>query len=128
MTELRSSAAIWQRLLTAIGFVLLCSVVASAQFDTGTIAGSVTDSSGAVIPHATVTITNVGTSIQKTLQTDNSGGFVASAVPFGNYVVSATASNFAEAKSEKIVLNVGANVHVNLTFNVVVAEQMVRDS
>jgi len=125
MTELRSTAAVWQRLLTAIGFVLLCSVVASAQFDTGTIAGSVTDSSGAVIPHATVTITNVGTSIQKTLQTDNSGGFVASAVPFGNYVVSATASNFAEAKSEQIVLNVGATVHVNLTLTVAAAEQKV---
>jgi len=125
MTELRSSAAVWQRLLTAMGFVLLCSVVSSAQFDTGTIAGSVTDSSGAVIPHATVTITNVGTSIQKTLQTDNSGGFVASAVPFGNYVVSATASNFAEAKSEQIALNVGATVHVNLTLTVAAADQKI---
>src|SRR5690242_21844226 len=105
MIELRSSAPALRCSILVIA-VLACSLVASAQFDTGTIAGSVADSSGAVMPHATVTITNVGTGIRKSLQTDNSGGFVASAMPFGNYVVSASASNFAEAKSDPIVLNV----------------------
>jgi hypothetical protein len=106
-------------------FGLLFALPASAQFDTGTIVGSVTDPSGAVIPHASVTITNTGTSVTKTLQTDNGGNFVASALPFGNYVVSATAGGFREAKTQQIVLNVGATVRVNLELNVAAAEQKV---
>jgi hypothetical protein len=97
----------------------------SAQFDTGTIAGSVTDSSGAVIPHATVTVTNVETGLKKTLQSDTGGNFTASALPFGTYVVAADVSNFAQATSQQIVLNVGATVHVNLTMNVAAAGQVI---
>src|SRR5438128_270486 len=110
----------------ALAFIcLLFALPLSAQFDTGTIAGSVTDSSGAVIPHATVTITNTGTGLRKTLQTDTGGNFAASALPFGTYVVAADVSNFAQANSQQIVLNVGATVHVNLTMNVAAANQIV---
>ncbi|HVZ17971.1 MAG TPA: TonB-dependent receptor, partial [Terriglobales bacterium] len=96
-----------------------------AQFDTGTITGSVTDSSGAVVPNATITITNTGTSAKKTLKSDPGGNFVASALPFGNYVVSATASNFGEARTKEIVLNVGATVHVNVTMQVAAASESI---
>jgi len=99
-------------LLVLLGFGALPVL---AQFDTGTITGTVTDPSGAVVPHAAVTIVNTGTSIQRTLQADSTGSFVASAVPYGNYVVSATASGFKSAKSQIIVLNVGASVNVNLS-------------
>jgi hypothetical protein len=98
---------------------------AVAQFDTGTIVGLVTDPSGAVVPNATITITNTGTSITKNLQTDNGGNFVASALPFGNYVVAVTAGGFKEAKSQPIVLNVGATVRVNLELTVAAAEQKI---
>jgi hypothetical protein len=57
MIEFRSPVAMLRRLITALGLVLMTSLVASAQFDTGTIAGTVTDSSGALVPHAVVTIT-----------------------------------------------------------------------
>lgn len=98
---------------------------AAAQFDSGTISGSITDSSGAFIPHATVTVTNVQTSFKKTLQTDSGGNYTASALPFGTYVVTANTGNFAEAKSHEIVLNVGATVHVNLTMNVAATQQVI---
>src|SRR5690242_7564760 len=94
MVERRSVAAMLRHAIAAVGLVLLCSLVASAQFDTGTITGTVTDPSGAMVVKASVTITNVGTGITKTLQTDSSGNFVASAVPFGTYVVSATSTGF----------------------------------
>src|ERR1700737_1867166 len=90
-----SHPVVLRRLLVPLGLVLALSMVASAQFDTGTIVGSVSDPTGAVIPAATITITNVGTSVRKALQTDSAGNFVASAMPSGNYVVSATASSFA---------------------------------
>ena len=58
-----------------------------AQFDTGTITGTVTDASGAVVSRAAITVTNVGTGIQKSFVTDQNGNFVASSLPFGTYVV-----------------------------------------
>jgi hypothetical protein len=113
------------RLLAVCTLFCLLAVSASAQFDTGTIAGSVTDASGAVVPHAKVTITNVGTAQQTTLQTDAGGSFVASGLPFGTYVVSAGASGFQETKSQQIVLNVGAAVHVNVALAVAGSAQNV---
>jgi len=125
MFGLRSSSAVLRHWLAVTSLLLLGSLVASAQFDTGTIAGTVTDSSGALVPRATITVTNVGTSFQKTLQTDNGGAFVASGLPFGNYVVSAAASGFSETKSQSIVLNVGATVQVNLALAVAATEQQI---
>ncbi|MGE5114830.1 MAG: carboxypeptidase regulatory-like domain-containing protein [Acidobacteriaceae bacterium] len=95
-------------------FCLLFAMPAFAQFDTGTIAGSVSDPSGAMVANATVTVTNTGTGISKTLHTDSDGNFVASALPFGNYVVTANSSGFTESKSQPIVLNVGSTVHVKV--------------
>lgn len=118
MIKVQSLAATLRYMISAIGLVMLGSLLASAQFDTGTIAGLVTDASGAVIPQATVTITNVGTSLKKTLRSDGGGHFTASALPSGNYIVSAEASNFAAAKSQPIVLSVGATVQVNLSLTV----------
>jgi hypothetical protein len=125
MVERRSLAALLRSSIAIFGLVFITSLIASAQFDTGTISGSVTDSSGALIPHATVTVTNVGTSFTKTLQTDSGGNYTASDLPSGNYVVTANASNFSETKSQQLVLNVGATVHVNLTMNIAAAQQIV---
>ncbi len=112
----------------AIGLAILCVMTLPllAQFDTGTITGIVTDPSGAVVPHAAVTIVNTGTSIQRTLQADSNGTFVASAVPFGNYIVSASASGFKEAKSQTIVLNVGATVNVNLALSLATSQESIQ--
>ncbi|HYT19720.1 MAG TPA: TonB-dependent receptor [Candidatus Polarisedimenticolia bacterium] len=126
---LKSSRHAIKELCPMLFLVLICflfSLPVSAQvFDTGTIGGMVTDPSGAVVPHATVTITNVGTGIRRTLQTDNGGSFVASALPFGSYVVSGTASGFGEATSKPIVLNVGATVQVNLGLTVTATQEKI---
>src|SRR5579864_9485751 len=98
MVSLQSLPAMSRRFIAAIGVILLSSLFANAQFDTGTITGLVTDPSGAAVTNATVVVTNTETSFQKAVQTNSAGGFTVSALPFGNYVVSATASNFAEAK------------------------------
>jgi hypothetical protein len=104
---------------------LLFALTASAQFDTGSIAGTIIDSTGAAIPHSTVTITNTGTGIQTTSSTDGNGGFVASGLPFGHYVVSATATNFGTASTQSLVLNVGATVTVKLVLAVAAANASV---
>lgn len=113
------------RLLGVWVFFCVFALSAFAQFDTGTIAGTVTDPSGAVVAQAQVTITNMGTSIQKTLATDSGGNFVASALPFGTYVVSAKANGFVETKSRQITLTVDAMVHVNVALSVAGTQQEV---
>src|SRR5579863_6986410 len=108
----------YRRMFLAIALILSTSVFASAQFDAGSITGFVTDSSGAALSQATITITNIGTGFEKTLTTDGRGGFTATSLPIGNYSISAKMAGFAEAKSQTIVLNAGATVNVNLMLNV----------
>src|SRR6267154_1180716 len=98
---------------------------ANAQFDTGTISGSITDPSGAVVPRAAVTITNIGTANRQTVETDGNGAFVASALPYGKYVVEVSASGFGKTKSEVITLNVGATVNVNLRLSIAAGAESV---
>jgi hypothetical protein len=97
-----------------------------AQFDTGTINGTVTDASGAVVAKAPITITNTGTAHETNLVSDANGNFVASALPFGTYVVTAKAGGFAETKSQPIVLNVGSTVTANLVLAVAAAGESVQ--
>jgi hypothetical protein len=114
-------------LRAVLALLLLClfTLPLAAQFDTGTINGTVTDPSGAVVPQTKVTITNLGTSVQTTFKTDGNGTFVASGMPFGNYVVTAAASGFSEAKSQTIVLNVGATVRVKLALALAATQEVV---
>ncbi|MGB0051385.1 MAG: carboxypeptidase regulatory-like domain-containing protein, partial [Terracidiphilus sp.] len=122
----------WAYLATmAIVAILLLSPAwkAAAQsagnFDTGTITGTVTDPTGAVIPHASVTITNTGTGNVTTATTGDSGLFTAPALPFGNYVVSASADRFGKAASSPFVLNVGATTRVDLKLSLAAVSEKV---
>jgi hypothetical protein len=101
-------------------WALLCfaTVPLLAQFDTGNITGTVSDKTGAMVPHATVAIKNVGTGVDRTRTTDQNGNFVANDVPSGTYLVTANSTGFVEAKSQQIVLNVGATANVNLVLAV----------
>jgi hypothetical protein len=117
----------------AIALVVSSSVLAPAihaqsagNFDTGTIVGTVSDPTGAVIPHASVTITNTGTGIVATATTGDSGLFTVPALPFGNYVVSASADRFGKAASKTFVLNVGATARVDLKLSLAAVSQEVQ--
>jgi hypothetical protein len=112
--------------IALLAVVVFSALPMLAQFDTGTITGTATDASGAVVAHAAITVTNVGTGIQKSFVTDQNGNFVASSLPFGTYVVATRASGFAESKSQPVVLNVGATVQVNLTLGVAASQESVQ--
>jgi hypothetical protein len=87
---------------------------ATAQFDTGTLNGTTVDSSGALLPGASVTVANTGTGATVKLKSNGAGEFSASALPFGTYTVTATAAGFGTTTTTDVVLNVGAAVHVTL--------------
>jgi hypothetical protein len=121
-----SSAPRFGRTAAFLLFICILSVAtAYAQFDTGTITGLVTDPTGAVVPGAKVTVTNTGTGIEKTYTSDSDGNFVASALPYGSYVVSASSSGFTATKSAPLALSVGATVKVKLAMTVAGSEQTV---
>ncbi|MBI4458582.1 MAG: carboxypeptidase regulatory-like domain-containing protein, partial [Acidobacteria bacterium] len=59
----------WERILGIVVCALLAGGISLAQVTTGTISGTVSDSTGAVIPGATVTIRNTETGISRTVPT-----------------------------------------------------------
>ncbi|HEV8131977.1 MAG TPA: carboxypeptidase regulatory-like domain-containing protein, partial [Acidobacteriota bacterium] len=79
--------------LVVLTLALLPSVL-RAQITTGTILGTVSDSSGAVIPGATVTASNLETGFERAVLTDGSGNYTLANMPIGNYKVKAELPGF----------------------------------
>lgn len=117
--------------IAAAVVALICLFMANAiaqtasTFDTGTITGTITDPSGAVIPNAMVTIRNTATGSVTTEKTNNDGIFSAPGLPFGTYVVTVTASSFQKTSTIPFALNVGATVRADLKLSVAAATENV---
>jgi hypothetical protein len=73
---------------------------------TGAITGTVKDSSGAVIPNATVTVTSLGTGQARTATTGSSGAYTVGFLPPDNYSVKFEAAGFGTATVPSITVNV----------------------
>ena len=101
------------RLAAIVVSLLLLSAVVHAQA-VGTIAGTVTDSTGAVVPGASVTITNEGTGQQRTASTDSIGQYTVTLLPIGNYTVAVATKGFTTTASKNIVLEVQQNRTIDL--------------
>ena len=94
-----------RRLCVALLFVGLCfPSFASGQIRAGTITGTVTDTSKAVVPGATVIVTNEGTNIATELVTNEAGQFTALYLPAGTYKVEVTLTGFATFRRTGIAL------------------------
>src|SRR5260370_2696461 len=94
--------------------LLLCPVISRAQQLTATLSGTVTDSSGAVIPNATVTVTQTATNAVRTAQSDQSGDYAVTSLPAGTYTVAASSSWFENYLAKNVVLNVGEKRGLNI--------------
>ena len=97
--------------------VLLTSLCAPllAQSPTGSVQGTVTDVTGAVIPKAQVTITNTGTNLTKVIDTDGSGRFQAPLLPPGNYSVQVAAPGFRPDRQDNVTVEVSEAHPVNFS-------------
>ncbi|HJZ69886.1 MAG TPA: TonB-dependent receptor, partial [Blastocatellia bacterium] len=92
---------------SAFRMIIICSLVTLllpssqltvlAQTNVGRISGTVTDTSGAVIPDATVIITNEATKLTRTVTTDDKGFYVVTNLPVGSYTVAAEQKGFKKA-------------------------------
>jgi hypothetical protein len=104
-------------LLTLVVVALLSCQLAWSQSESGTLAGTVTDSTGAVIPGATVTAKNAGTSAERTVKSGPDGVYVVPGLAPGIYDVTVTSGNFAAFKSRAEV-TVGGKVTVDAQLSV----------
>ncbi|HEY0162144.1 MAG TPA: TonB-dependent receptor [Edaphobacter sp.] len=109
---------IFYLLTAAIVCLVLLPGKAVAQYENGSIVGTVHDGSGAVVPEATVKVTNVATGVVSTRQTNASGDYEVPALRVGQYNVEATKDGFSISRATDITLSIGARQRIDLTLNV----------
>lgn len=101
---------------------LFLALTGEAQVVGGSINGTVTDASGAIIQSATVLVRNSDTGNQRSLTTDSAGRFSAPSVPVGAYTVTATAAGFATYKRTGIGLAIGQSLDLPVSLSVTGSE------
>ncbi len=122
-----------QRCLALLFAVLSCLLVAGSasasatatQVASATVAGTISDPSGAVIAQAKVTAHNVQTGFTRSIETTSDGLYALPALPPGVYIISAEKSGFTEAKSSEITLTVGQTATLDLKLAVAGATEIV---
>ena len=97
--------------------LIAAAVCLWSQTETGQITGTVTDPTGAVVPKANVTVTNVANGTQRTATSSDAGDFVVPDLLAGNYSVTVQASGFSTYKQD-INLTVGAKLGIDVKLQV----------
>jgi hypothetical protein len=119
-----STTSFVQRLHRQCRYLLATLCVVLGVFATqgfaqeATLVGTVSDTTGAVVPSAAITITNTGTGQVRKLTSNDAGQYVATALPIGTYDVKVQASGFSLADTTGVVLNVGDRRRVDFDLKV----------
>ena len=95
--------------------VLAIPSTASAQAVAGTLLGNVTDASGAAVPGATVTATEMDTNIARTTVTNETGNYIFSSLKNGRYNVEAELQGFRKIVRQNVKVDVNTTMRVDLT-------------
>jgi outer membrane receptor protein involved in Fe transport len=103
---------------------LFCSI-GNAQLSTATLFGTVTDSTGAVIPHATITLTQTDTNFTRTSTTKDDGSYREEFLPVGPYKISVAAPGFRTLERSGVVLSVMQEAALNLSLETGTANETV---
>ena len=90
---MRASKLAWIFMCVAMGLILTATQ-ALAQASTGAISGTVTDSTGAAVSGAAVTITNQETGVARTFKTNGEGFYSAEGLAAGDFTVQVTEKGF----------------------------------
>lgn len=107
------------RVVATLTFVVICFVASGfGQVDTATIVGTVRDTSGAVIPGASITATEVNTGIKTEVKSGADGNYVITPLKIGAYSLTVDARGFQKVVRQNIVLNVQSGVRVDFSLQV----------
>ena len=121
----RLARALSRTASTVLFATILTAAPAWAQLSTAEINGRVTDSSGAVLPGATVTMTQTATGLTRSVVTDASGAYLISNLPTGPYRLEVSLQGFRSYVQTGIVLQVGGTPTVNPVLSVGSLEESV---
>ena len=104
--------------LLAVCLLLACAPSLMAQGTTADVVGTVTDTSGGVLPGANVTIKNLGTNVSRSITTSGTGTYAFSLLPVGSYSISIEASGFKTFTVPNVALSIGDRARVDAKMEV----------
>jgi carboxypeptidase family protein len=105
-------------LISGLSLLISFGSTLRAQLPTATVSGVVRDSSGAVIPNATVTASNLDTGLSRGTKSSNDGSYRLPALPVGSYEVRAEQSGFQTQVQSGLTITVGQEAVTNFTLTV----------
>jgi Carboxypeptidase regulatory-like domain len=109
---------LWTRTLCFMAAILLVCSRCPAQIATAELSGNVLDSSGAAIPNATITATNVETTIAHKTVSGKSGDYVLTDLPPGNYTLTVEVPGFRKLEQTGVDLQINQQARVDLALQV----------
>jgi hypothetical protein len=104
---MQSRRCTWVRVAAVFALTLMLAASVSAQSPLGRLAGTVFDTSGAVLPGATATLTNEGTAQTQSTVSNETGAFFFPQVPVGTYKLEVSLPSFKSASFTGISIAVG---------------------
>ena len=107
-----------RHLVAAVAIGILFPGLATAQFDTATVLGTVRDASSGLVPGVTLTLSNTATGIVATTVSDTDGSYQFLNVRIGTYTIKAELSGFSTAVAENVLVTVNARLRVDLNLRV----------
>ncbi len=116
------------KLFSLLALLLLSASLLHAQYENGSVLGTIRDTSGSAIPRAEITITNTATGISNQTKTDSDGNYDVPELRVGVYSVTANAPGFASAIAKNITVSVGNRERIDLTLKVGATETTVEVS
>jgi hypothetical protein len=101
-----------------LALLVVCSVTALGQQETATISGEVKDTTGALVPKATITVTNVDTNISTKTESNDQGYYIVTSLKPGNYSITAEKAGFSKTVRSGITLQVAQVTRADLALRV----------
>ena len=96
-----------RNLIWTVGILCLLFVSTFVQAQSAALRGTVTDSSGAIVPSAKLTVTNTATNAARAVESNESGVYSITNLPVGIYTIKAEKQGFAAVEFSKVELTVG---------------------
>src|SRR5271170_1512757 len=107
----------WRRSVSLLALLIFITAGAFGQLNTADIVGTVADTTGAVVPNATVVLNNLGTNEKRTAQSNGNGEYTFTLLPVGHYSLTVKAGGFQSSVTKDIAVEAGdrARNDVHLT-------------
>jgi len=115
------------KFLVAVLLFLSCTLL-QAQYENGSVVGTIHDASGAAVPNVSVTVTNDATGIVSKATSNASGDYEVPSLRVGVYTISANAQGFSDAVAKNITVSVGVRERIDLSLQVGSAQTTVEVS